>query len=325
MGNTQNMKNKNFHNVICITPLDHLPSVVNTLKKNSNFYYKPNIKKNELKKLLLSNNKINSIFCNPNKQGYILDYSLLKNTHIKFINTASTGTNHIDIIGCKKLKIKIFSLKNDKKLINQLSSTSELALTLMMALLKNLVKSYNFVKSKKKWDYTHFIGQEISSLTIGIIGMGRLGTFMAKYCSSLGMRVLINDKFKISKNFENTNLNEIARRSDVISLHVHLKEDTFHLLDKNFFLKCKKKPIIINTSRGDVVNEKDLIQSLRSNKISGYGTDVISHELSDIKKSPIIKNLNKLNIIITPHLGGMTYQGQKKAYEWAAKKFLFTC
>ena len=83
----------------------------------------------------------------------------------------------------------------------------------------------------------------------------------------------------------------------------------------------KKKPIIINTSRGEIVNENDIIWGLKNKLLSGYGTDVVESEFSSIKKSPIIKNVNKLNIIVTPHIGGMTYQGQLRAWNFAVEKF----
>ena len=102
--------------------------------------------------------KINAIFCNPNKQGYVLDRHILENSNIKLINTASTGTDHINLSDCKKLGIKVLSLKNDKKLINNLPSTSELSFCLMISLLKNLIPSFNAVK-KKQWNYESFIGQ----------------------------------------------------------------------------------------------------------------------------------------------------------------------
>ena len=114
------------------------------------------------------------------------------------INTASTGLNHINLDDCKKLKIKIFSLKNNRNLINRLPSTSELAFGLMINLLRNMIQSSNSVKNKK-WDYSPFIGNELASLSIGIIGLGRLGNFMAKFARAFGMRVFYYDPYKNKK------------------------------------------------------------------------------------------------------------------------------
>lgn len=305
--------------IICTTPIDHLKGLKKNLKKRGKLIYKPNIKKKELKKTLEKNKKINIIFCNPNRQGYILDKEILLNSSVKLINTASTGLNHINQNDCKKLGIKILSLTKDIKLIRKLPSTSELSFGLMINLQRNIFQSFKSVKNKK-WDYKPFIGQELSSLTIGIIGFGRLGNFMAKYAKAFGMKVFYYDPFKNSKNYEKTNLKRLVQNSDVISMHAHVNDETKYMINKKILRLAKKKPIIINTSRGELVNEKDIIWALKNKKISGYGADVIEKEFVDIEKSPIIKNINKYNIIVTPHIGGMTYQGQERAYNYAINK-----
>ena len=305
--------------IICTTPIDHLKGLKKNLKKRGKLIYKPNINKTELKKILKKNKKINIIFCNPNRQGYILDKEILQNSSVKLINTASTGLNHINRDDCKKLGIKILSLTKDIKLIRKLPSTSELSFGLMINLQRNIFQSFKSV-TNKKWDYTPFIGQELSSLTIGIIGLGRLGNFMAKYAKAFGMKVFYYDPYKNSKKYKRTNLKNLIQISDVISIHAHVNSETRYMINKKILRLAKKKPIIINTSRGELVNENDIIWSLKNKKISGYGADVIEKEFVDIKKSPVIKNINKYNIIVTPHVGGMTYQGQERAYSYAANK-----
>ena len=94
--------------IICTTPIDHLVGLKKKLKSRGKLIYKPNIKRLELKKILTKNRNITKIFCNPNRQGYVLDSNILKNSSINLINTASTGLNHINLKDCKKLKIKIF-------------------------------------------------------------------------------------------------------------------------------------------------------------------------------------------------------------------------
>ena len=122
--------------VICTTPINHLVGVKNKIIKYANLIYEPELNAQELRDKLIKNKKIDTIFCNPNRQGYILDKYILKKTSINLINTASTGLNHINLNDCKKLKIKILSLTKDMNLINKLPSTSELAFGLMLTLLK---------------------------------------------------------------------------------------------------------------------------------------------------------------------------------------------
>lgn len=306
--------------IICTTPIDHLVGLKKKLKSRGKLIYKPNIKRLELKKILTKNRNITKIFCNPNRQGYVLDSNILKNSSINLINTASTGLNHINLKDCKKLKIKIFSLKNNRKLIRQLPSTSELAFGLMINLQRNIIQSFNSVKNKR-WDYSPFIGNELASLTIGIVGLGRLGNLMAKFAQAFGMKVFYYDPYKKTKKYKKVNLKKLIKVSDVISLHAHVYTETKNIINKKILELAEKKPVIINTSRGELVNEKDIIWALKNKKISGYGTDVIETEFTNINHSPIIRNISKYNIIVTPHIGGMTHQGQLRAYNFAVEKF----
>ena len=221
---------------------------------------------------------------------------------------------------CSTNNIRVVSYKNDKKIINKLPSTSELAIGLMIGLIRNIPKSFESVKNLK-WDYFPFIGRELASLSIGIIGYGRLGKFMAKFCTGLGMKVYINDPYKKSKKYKNLKLKDLIKKSDVISVHVHLNKDTFKILNKKNLSLSKKKPYIINTSRGEVVNESDIYYLLKSKRISGYATDVLENEFSNLKESIIIQGIREnLNIIVTPHLGGMTIEGSQRAWFNSMKK-----
>ena len=307
--------------IICTTPIDHLKDFKKEFKKYGTLIYKPEIKRNALK-IILKKKKIDTIFCNPNRQGYILDKNILENTSVKLINTASTGLNHINLKDCKKLGIKILSLTKDKKLIRQLPSTSELAFGFMINLLRKVINSFESVK-KKHWNYSPYIGQELASLNIGIIGLGRLGNFMGKYSKAFGMTVYYFDPFKKNKKYKKIDLKKLIEISDVISIHVHVNNKTKYMLNKKILKYAKKKPIIINTSRGEVVKEEDIIWALKNRLVSGYATDVIEKEFSDITKSPIIKNISKYNILVTPHMGGMTFQGQLRAFNFALKKFKY--
>ena len=134
--------------IICTTPIHHLKGLKRNLEKKGKLIYKPNINKKELKKILKENNKISVIFCNPNRQGYILNREILENSSVKLINTASTGLNHINQDDCKTLGIKILSLTKDFKLIKNLPSTSELSFGLMINLLRKILQAFKSVKNK---------------------------------------------------------------------------------------------------------------------------------------------------------------------------------
>lgn len=298
-----------------ITPVKHLNGVVELLQSKGDVFFLEEGNKQEVRTLLLKEN-IDTILCNPNQQTYKIDKELLKNTNVTLINTCSTGMNHIDTQYCIENNIEIYSLTTDYQLINDLPSTSELAFGLMLSLLRKIPESKQHV-SEYKWDYTNFVGRQVKDLKIGIIGYGRLGKMMKKYCDAFGAKTYVYDPYI---DIEQTSLEEIFTKCDVISLHVHVTDETKYMVSKKLLGLSKKGLYIINTSRGEIVNENDIVQAL-NNKLLGYGTDVIENEFDDITKSPIIKAMNKgENIIITPHIGGMTIEGQTKAYKWAINK-----
>ena len=313
-------------NIAVITPIKHLLGVQKLIESKGHIFYLEKGNKQEVRDLLLKNN-INVILCNPNQQSYKIDKELLENTSIKTINSCSTGLNHIDLDYCKKNNIKIQCHKNDFNLINQLPSTSELAFGLMLSLLRQIPQGQKHV-SEYKWDYTQFMGRQVKDLKVGIVGYGRLGKMMFNFCKAFGADVMIYDPYvrdQLSDRFLLNNwcssLEQLFEFSDVVSLHVHVTDETKYMINKDLFGSIKKDCYIINTSRGEIVNELDIAVGLKTNVITGYATDVIENEFDDLVKSPIIDAMNTgENIIVTPHVGGMTIEGQTKAYKHSIKK-----
>jgi len=312
--------------IAVITPVYHLDGIVQLLiNKSDELYLREESSKEQVRNLLLKRN-IDTIVCNPNQQTYKIDEELLQGTNVNLINTCSTGMNHIDVEYCKKQNIKILSLTKDYELIKQLPSTSELAFGLMLSLLRSIPQSKQHV-SEYNWDYIPFIGREVKSLTIGIIGYGRLGKMMYNYCKAFGANVKVYDPYKRDEMDDafllNTycELTDMFKQCDVISLHVHVTDETKYIINKELLGYSKKSPYIINTSRGEIVNEKDIVEALENKVISGYGADVVENEFDNLQASPIIQAMNQgENIIVTPHTGGMTIEGQTRAYKWAINK-----
>ena len=298
--------------ILCLTPVKHLSGVHEYLSSFGEVEYAPECIREDFNHFDM--NKFDVIFCNPNKQKYILNKEMLQHFSGTIV-TASTGLNHIDVKYCEQNNIKVLSLTKDYDLINDLPSTAELAFGLMLSIVRNIPNSFNDVK-KGGWDYDMFMGHQLKDRTIGIIGYGRLGTMMEQYCKAFGMNIIIHDPYK-----GYDNLHQLIHESDIISLHVHVTDETRKMIDKNFLDLMKKDSYIINTSRGEIVNEKDIIQSLQSGNLKGYATDVIEDEYYDRDKSPILNGASGgLNIIVTPHIGGMTWEGQQKAYKWSINK-----
>jgi D-3-phosphoglycerate dehydrogenase / 2-oxoglutarate reductase len=303
-------------NIAVITPIQHLEGLLDLIQTKGQVFLLEEGNKFQVRELLLSKN-IDTILCNPNQQTYKIDKELLDDTQVSIINSCSTGLNHIDLDYCKKNNIEIQCHKNDYELINQLPSTSELAFGLMLSLLRNIPECNNHV-SNYNWDYTQFVGRQIKDLKIGIIGYGRLGKIMKTYCDAFQAETFIYDPYV---NINQISLEDMFQICDVISLHVHVTPETKYMISKKLLGLSKKGLYLINTSRGEIVNEEDIVQSLNNKNLLGYGTDVIEDEFNDITNSPIIKAMNEgKNIIITPHVGGMTIEGQTKAYKWSINK-----
>jgi|TARA_B100001094_G_scaffold22783_1_gene19259 D-3-phosphoglycerate dehydrogenase len=307
--------------IVCITPIKHLDEVYERLEQYGEVIYVPEISKLELTILLSETPDIEYLFTNPNKQNFILDEEVLKNSNIKVINTCSTGLNHIDMDCCERNNVKVWSLKEDFELINDLPSTAELSFGLMMSLLRKIPEGFDSVK-KGEWDYEPFIGRQIKGLTIGIIGFGRLGRITTELFKGWGVNILVNDPYVGTFEYEQVEIKEIQKKSDVVFLHLHANKETRNMVDRELLSNMKKGSILINTSRGELVNEKDVINSIKEGHLGGYGTDVITDEFGDVKESELVEfSRENNNVVITPHVGGMTWEGQTKAYKWAIDKF----
>ena len=306
--------------ILCITPVAHINGLRETLERYGEVTYMGTPGFDDTKAALLDGYDI--IFVNPNMLTFKLDEILLAGTNVSIIVTASTGTNHIDCEYCRENGIKVLSLTNERQIINEISSTAEHSFALMLALIRK-IPSANRSAWCGNWDYRPFIGRQLNSMVAGIVGFGRLGTMMAHYCSAFRMSVLVYDPFKdvvpVRHNFAKAELDALAAHSDVVSVHVHYSKETVALIGYDFIEKTNRKPYIINTSRGGIVDELAVIDGLRRGKISGYATDVLAHEFGNVRNSPVIAAAREgLNILITPHIGGMTKEAQEIAYIGAA-------
>ncbi len=309
--------------ILCITPVKHLDGVYEKLELYGDVVYQPEIDKDTLK-TMLDMFLPKYLFTNPNKQNFILDGDILQCGELEVINTCSTGLNHIDLDYCNEHNIDVWSLKKDYELINDLPSTSELAFGLMMSLMRNIPKSFHSVRDGN-WDYEPYVGHQIKGKTIGVIGYGRLGKIMCRLFDGWGVKVLVDDPYEsnIDKRDSKVSRKRLLNDSDVVFLHTHVTNETRGMVDQEFLSKMKQGSYLINTARGELVNEDSIIESIRRGHLKGYGTDVIKDEFGNIQNSKLVEfsiNPNN-NVVITPHIGGMTIEGQTKAYHWAINKF----
>ena len=306
---------KKKFNLLIITPIKH---IINLKVKFKFFKSVKVLEDPSYEKVANIIEKYDVLFTNPNMSKVFIDKNLInKGKNLKCIATASTGTNHIEKKFLKQNKIKLISLTKDFKIIKKISSTAEHALALTLALIRNIVSSSESVKNGE-WNYTKFIGRQLSNLKVGVIGYGRLGSKYANYFLSLKSKVFVFDPFKKVKNKNINqvhNLKKIFQECDIISLHVHVENSTIKMINRKLLNLSKKNLILINTSRGEIINETDLLKFLTKNKNAKYGTDVISNEIRNKKRNKILKFFKKNNqVLVTPHIGGMTREAQEIAY-----------
>ena len=312
------LNNKEEIKILVITPVKHITGVADKLKNigSTTFIDDPN--EEDLQKII---SEFDVIFTNPNKSKIFLGKKILGYAqNLKIICTASTGTNHIDINYTTQNKISVLSLTEERNVINKISSTAEHAFALTMASIRNIIGANSHVQDGL-WDYEKFIGRQIDGLTVGIIGYGRLGSLYGKYCKSFGSKILAYDPYKEISDpeiIQVENINHIFVNSDVISIHVHVTDKTIKMINKSSFKKMKSSVLIVNTSRGEVINEDHLVDFLSKNKNSKVATDVLYDEINNRTSSSLLNySKNSNQVIITPHIGGMTKEAQEIAYNHA--------
>jgi D-3-phosphoglycerate dehydrogenase len=163
------------------------------------------------------------------------------------------------------------------------------------------------------WNREEFSGNELRGKVLGIIGFGRLGEMVADYANAFGMKVIAYDKRKIHNNAQFVTLDELLHKSDIISVHLSLSKTTKNFLDLEKVLELKKNPLLINTSRGEIIDENALVYALENNLISGAALDVLPGEVSTdiawLKNSLLWQYANNNdNLLLTPHIGGVTME-----------------
>ncbi len=306
--------------ILVITPIKHISDVYNELSKYFEIIYIPEATKEEV----INNSKdIEAIYTNPNKSNIFIGKDLIDNAKsLKVVCTASTGTNHIDKKYLREKNINLISLTEERKIINTISSTAEHAFALLLSTIRNIPMAWDSVKDGS-WDYEPYIGRQLDKLVIGSIGYGRLGTFFCNYAKAFGSKVLVYDPYKEIHDTEinKVDLNELLMNCDVISFHVHVSNETEKMVSKEWFSKMKDDVLMINTSRGDIIVDEDLLKFLNDNPKARYSTDVLSNETEKKQQNLLLNAIKNGNhqLLVTPHIGGMTREGQEIAYSHAAK------
>jgi len=256
--------------------------------------------------------------------GTNLDGSFLSRfKQLTFVATITTGTDHIDEDYCK---IQVISLKGEVDFLGEIHATPEHNWCLLLSLIRNIPWAFQSVCAGN-WVRQGFFGHELYKKCLGIIGFGRVGKIISNYALAFGMDMIVYDREMIPKDkyqIRQVTLDSLLKTSDVISINLSLDETTRHFLREEHFNMMKRSAILINTSRGAIIDEKALLYALEQKQIAGAAIDVLADEHID----SVISNSHPLiayakrhqNLLITPHIAGSTYDSMEKTSLFIADK-----
>lgn len=235
---------------------------------------------------------------------------------LEYIGVLATGYNVVDVEFAKQNNVVVTNVPAyGTKSVSQMVFALLLEITQNVALHSQSVKAGNWAKSPD-WCYWEKPLIELDGLTMGIIGFGRIGREAANIANSFGMKIIANDINKVESIPEYVSMKDvdsIFSESDVISLHCQLTKENFQMVNSSKINLMKKNAILINTSRGQLVNEQDLADALNNERIAGAGLDLLSEE-PPAEENPL---LSAKNCFVTPHIAWATYSARKRLMEIA--------
>ena len=306
--------------ILVITPVRHIEGVAELLEGIGEVTYLDDPTPDDVRKAI---GRCEAVFTNPNRSNVFLGRELFDAApRLKAICTASTGTTHIDLVEASARGIAVLSLTEERTVIDRISSTAELALGLMLASLRRIPEAASSVR-RGQWDYTAFIGRQLDHLTIGVVGYGRLGSRFAKYCQALGSRIVVYEPHHPVRDvgIRQVELEQLLTESDVMSLHAHATDETRGMVDRSWFARMKPSVLLVNTARGELIHEADLIDFLHAHPQARFAGDVIADETQGKSRNPLVALAKAEDrVLITTHIGGMTVEGQRIAYQHAARR-----
>jgi D-3-phosphoglycerate dehydrogenase len=229
---------------------------------------------------------------------------------IKYILSPTTGLTHIDQKFFENSKVKVFNLKN-KNFLRTIRASSEFTIFLILTTLRKI----------KNVNQPYLIGSEINNKLVGVVGLGRIGNSVAKFCFSQGADIIYFDKKEVkNKKYKKTNLKYLLKKSDIIVICIPSSVDNFNFISRDKLKLLKKDAVIINTARGEIIDENYIVK-LAKKKFVYYSTDVIQNEQYTKKRK--FKKLNKIkNVIATGHIAGLTKESIYKTDKEIFTKFI---
>ncbi|MGB9729146.1 MAG: glyoxylate reductase [Thermoprotei archaeon] len=254
-----------------------------------------------------------------------VDCNLLQNAkRLRIIAQYAVGFDNIDIECATKLGIYV---TNTPGVLTE--STAELTWALILATVRKIVEADNFVRwgewerLKTGWHPKMMLGVELKDKILGIIGLGRIGRRVAEIGKAFGMKVIYydvvkNEELEKKLGLEYKNLEDLLMISDVVSIHIPLNKETYHLINESKLRLMKKTAFLINTSRGSVVDSEALVRALKERWIAGAGLDVFENE--PLPSNHLLTAFK--NVVLVPHIGSATYEARHAMAELVAENLI---
>ncbi|HSW29265.1 MAG TPA: NAD(P)-dependent oxidoreductase [Longimicrobiales bacterium] len=243
---------------------------------------------------------------------------------LRAVVSPTTGLDHLDLAALDARGIAVLSLRGEAEFLRGVTATAEHAWALLLALVRRVPAAAEAAR-RGAWDRDRFRGRELAGKTLGVVGLGRLGTMVARYGAAFGMRVVAYDPFvdpgAIPERMPS--LAALLAVSDVVSLHVPLHAGTRGMLDAQALAHIKPGAVLVNTSRGDVVDEDALVEAVRSGRLAGAALDVVVGEMGAAGPgaSPAVRfAAGDDRILVTPHIGGATLESMENTEIFMAEK-----
>ena len=241
-----------------------------------------------------------------------VDQDLLdKASRLKVVVNYGVGYDNIDVPAATKRNVLVSNLPESTSL-----PTAELAMTLILSLLRGTVRNHNDIHGGQlnDWGVRSILGNSLQNKTLGILGMGRIGKWLARLAAPFGVHILYHNRREAEDvedlNVQYVSLDKLLSESHIISVHTPLTDQTRGFINGSCFAKMKSEAVIINTARGPVIDESALIHALDTGQIAGAALDVFDHEPS---VNPLL--LNRPNVIVSPHVGTGTTEAREAMFQ----------
>ncbi len=227
--------------------------------------------------------------------------------NLRIVSCATTGSDHISRPATEARGIVVRTLREDGPLLQNLTPAAELTWALLMACARRLPAAIDHVHAGK-WIREEFPGTMLNGRQLGLIGLGRIGGWMSRYARAFGMSVVGHDPHQATApdGVKRVPLEDVFRTSDFISVHVHLTPETTGMVTRALLEQAKPGAVFLNTSRGAIVDERALLDGLKSGRIGGAGLDVLEGEPKTADHPLVEYSRTHSNVLITPHIGGFS-------------------